>query len=133
MTASIATKQYKVNQLPDDPSQITTGSFTDVGPGGTITISYFVVGKLYFGFQYLENSVGQMSPIIGGLDITTFNNTISRMATKLGITVNTTYRNPNLSAWGTDALGYYDPSGSPTWVSYSGGATIYSLYAILAN
>lgn len=82
MTTPTATKQYFINQLPDDPSQIVSGSVVD----GSITISYQKVGKLYFGLTYATATHFYL--LDGSTHGTT---TADRIAALLGATLNTKY------------------------------------------
>lgn len=75
---------------------ITTGSFTDTGNGSTanpITINYLKIGKLYFGFW----SSGGVYFLLGDSD-GNMAASIARVASKLGIIVDTSYT-------GTDYVG----------------------------
>lgn len=90
-----STNQFSVNQLPDNPSQITTGSFTTgvlPGLGSTITITYRKVGKLYFGIA-ISTSAGPaiVGRVTGGGSIAIVQATLDDIATFLGVTINTYY------------------------------------------
>ena len=118
-----ATKQFAINQLPDDPSQISSASFTD---GGTV-INYRKVGKLYFGFYAAGNDF-----VIGdGVSGPGLAQTTARIAAKLGITINTTYSRP-VGSSSTQTYTYYTGSGT-VWSSQSDTASVTQLFALLAN
>lgn len=89
---NLSSKQYVIESLPDDPSQITTGFVTDTfvagGPPGSVQINYKKVGKLYFGFE--TTGMGFMSGIIVSMAGSNATNA-ARIATLLGLTVNTVY------------------------------------------
>lgn len=83
-----ATKEYVVNQLPDDPSQITLITFSD----GIYGFQAYKVGKLYFGIRTTTTGGG-----FGGVLAVTKNGpgganaTANQIAVALGSTLNTSY------------------------------------------
>ena len=104
-----------------DPSQITTGSFSD---DTGATINYWKTGNLYFGFYITGIGYGTTGIFNPG----TGTDSSDRIALKLGTTVNTVYvENFNTG----ETLSYWD-IGSSRWMN----ATLTNddlIYAILAN
>lgn len=121
-----ASKQY-VLPLSFVSGDITSGSFTD---GGTI-IHYLKIGNLYFGFwrgqgagAFVNTGLGAAYPL--GTQIT---DTVARLATQLGITVNTTYLGYMYGAAGQPRLGYWNGA---AWADANANEGEF-IQAILAN
>jgi len=130
---NLSSKQYVIDQGPTDPSQITTGFVTDsfsLGGPGTLEIGYFKVGKLYFGFN---NNISVGGPYRGVVCAMAGSNATNaaRIATLLGLTVNTIYTVTTDVAAGTNT-GYRITYNGTNWID-SGTATGTILYAFLAN
>lgn len=136
-----AFKKYLINQLPDTAGQITEGSFTDVADGtvpgvaGVITIHYFQVGKLYFGFNAYTVTSGQVNMVLGPLQASTnpnsteMNDVVNRVCAKLGITENTRYVGYIYSQ--TPRVAAYNPA-VPKWTQGNANESEF-LRGILAN
>lgn len=129
-----AFKKYSINQLPTDPSQITSGFVVDTfslgGPDFSARIYYQKVGKLYFGFN---NTITLSSTVVGVVCDDGLSNAdnADRIATLLGVTVNTIYTATSDVAGGTNTGDRITFNGTK-WVD-NGVATGTILYAFLAN
>lgn len=113
------TRTIKIFPQAIDPSQIESGSFTiSIG-----TVNYYKVGKLYFGFHIMTVN-GLFTPFI---DDTGILDTVAQLATELGITVNTSYK----ETYTTGGTCVYSSSG--TWHLAVYATNLEAIYAILAN
>lgn len=130
--AQSAFKKYAINDF--GPGDITSGVVTDsfdLGGGPfSSDISYYKAGNLYFGFNSYNMSGGSPVGIIcddGGSNAVN----AARLATLLGVTVNTIYTVTADVAAGTNTGKRVTYSGSD-WTD-NGVATGSILYAFLAN
>lgn len=95
MNDPTALRQYSINQLPDDPSQIISGSFTTgvlAGIGATVTVTYQKVGNLYFSISVATpGAQATVGRVTGGGSIAIVQATIDNLFSVIGLTVNTYY------------------------------------------
>ncbi len=101
-----ATQQYIINQLPTNPSQITSGSVSVNFGFGATTLNYFKVGKLYFGLWILSTGTN----IFLNGDATTIAHVESTLAAALGFS---SYQ----ATYAGDNYGAYTQSWSGSWNS----------------
>ncbi len=93
MNVPTATKQYVINELPNDPSQITLETFnTTLGSFGASTIRWQRVGKLYFGLYF--TTVGGLQPLFDP-DATTQ----AELESILGVSINIAYTGLSYGAY----------------------------------
>lgn len=130
MNNPTASKQY-VLPLQFVSGDITSSFFDDVQGVNTLRIYYYKVGNLYFGFSATQLANGQATPTIGGSTLSEYNDTVSRVCSQLGITLDTAYQNFTTVMYGTNSDCHWD--GVSSWASNAGGANTYALKAILAN
>lgn len=129
-----ASKKYLINQLPDDPSQITSGFVTDtfnLGGGDFLArIYYKKVGKLYFGFNNTIAEDAVLKGIICDDGLSNADNA-DQIAALLGETVNTIYTVTADVTAGANTGKRVTYNGSK-WID-NGVSTGTILYAFLAN
>lgn len=133
-----ATKQYVINELPDDPGQITSNFVVQTVGGNDYYIYYSKVGKLYFGIT-IKQGVGGIVGLIGRADTdvsTAIPDSMDQIAALLGETVNTIYYAGNVNS----DVSYVSSSGLPqlyysgvTWVFATTGRPGRNASAFLAN
>lgn len=128
-----AFKKYSIDQLPNDPSQITSGFVTDTfnggGPDFSGDIYYEKVGKLYFNFQTTGGGLNGCICVTGGGQSNADN--ADRIASLLGLTVNTVYE-VNTSLGGSNNVVYRAGYNSGKW-NDQGSQVGPMLTAFLAN
>lgn len=131
MNVPSALDQYIANQLPDDPSQITTTVVPAItsAPGfSALSITYQKVGKLYFNIR--------ATSIAGGFNnmmIQDDANSVGEVISLIGISVNTKYSQASVyMAGGNCDVAKYNVGGGYWEQTNSGGAKD-MLFSILAN
>ncbi len=125
-------KKYQINSANFNAGDITTGFFDDTGPGTTLRVHYQKVGKLYFGFWAEQLVNNQCCPIVGGTNGTQYDDTVARIATQIGFTVDTAYKNSNQTMYGQSTFMYWAPGGA-TWTNTGGTTTIHEVTGILST
>ncbi len=140
MNNPTASKQYVLPTV-FTPGDIISGSFTDTGDGttpssgGIITIHYYKLGNVYFGFNAYTVTSGQVNMVLGPRFVTTnpndsyMNDVVNRVCSKLGITE--AARGVGYIYSGTPRLASYNTVGA-TWTQSNGNETIFLSY-IVAN
>jgi hypothetical protein len=132
-----ASKKYKGGDsfLPGD---IVTGSFLDTfntgGSDFTRTISYYKLGNFYFGFSFYNTNGGGGSPLgIAVVESGSANDNADRIASKIGVTVNTVYNITTIvsASLNTGAVWKWS-TGAARWTD-DGTAPGSILFAFLAN